>query len=440
MDGGGSTVVGRDRERSRLVAEVEADRTVAVVAKRGSARRAWSARRRRRPVGGCTRAAGSRRCTIYRSWRSVVRSTARSPAMTRPWRPRSSGAWVRISCSSTISSGRIDRRPPSSDSSTAGSAWWSRSGLGDPGTTMALSLARLLGAVEIDLVGLDDDQARAVARTARPDLAASDLERVVARAGGNPLLLAEMAIRGEPSLALARSIHAGLDHLSAAGRRETLEVLALIDRPVDGRRLGEALRGARADRVPDRPPPAGRDPACPHRGGDPRRPRRPAAPSEAPQCCGSRHRPGGGRRAPGPGRVAVPGRSHGIGGIGDGRGSRRAGRPARPRRRCDRSGRRPRPTPGRRRGALGRVRLGRGRPAPRAGRRRRIARRAGVADWRSWRTPCSRSAGTARRDRCSIGRTTSTRAHPGRGSPGWPSSGPRSGSMSTGSFGRRSRT
>ena len=240
MEGGESPLFGRDRELSRLVAEIEADRVVVVVGEAGIGKTslvraaAASAGRRVHEGGGFA--------TLHESPRLALRRAVDGPltgddatvaaaieARVGPdllfiddlqWADRSTIAVLRLL------GGRISLVVAVR--------------LGDPGTAMALRLAQTLEAVEIELAGLDTDDARAVARSARPDLTTNDLERVVSRAGGNPLLLAEIAARGEPSLALARSIHAGLDHLSAAGR-ETLEVLALIDRPIDRLRLGEAL-------------------------------------------------------------------------------------------------------------------------------------------------------------------------------------------------------
>lgn len=103
---------------------------------------------------------------------------------------------------------------------------------GDPGTAQAMALARDLDLEMLTLTSLDDDAARAIVTATQPGLGAVDLNRVVARGGGNPLVLREVASRGEPSLVLARSIHAGVRDLSPAGR-DLLELLAVIDRPVN---------------------------------------------------------------------------------------------------------------------------------------------------------------------------------------------------------------
>lgn len=234
------TIVGREEEQARLVAVLEADRPAAVIGEAGIGKTslvraaAVSAGRRLHEGGGFATLHDSSRLALRRAVDTPLAGddatvAAAIEAWVGPdllfiddlqWADRSTIAVLRLL------GGRLNLVVAIR--------------LGDQGTAMALSLSRELGAVEIDLAGLDRDDARAVARKARPDLTTHDLERVVARAGGNPLLLTEIAARGEPSLALAHSIHAGLDHLSTAGR-ETLELLALIDRPLDRRRLGVAM-------------------------------------------------------------------------------------------------------------------------------------------------------------------------------------------------------
>ena len=115
---------------------------------------------------------------------------------------------------------------------------------GDPGSDSALALAHDLGLVDLRLDGLDTDAARLVAGRRNPGLGPTDVDRIVARAGGNPLLLEELSTRGEPSLVLTRSIRAGLAGLSPGGR-DVLELLAVNDRPVDPTTLGGAVDEAR---------------------------------------------------------------------------------------------------------------------------------------------------------------------------------------------------
>lgn len=108
---------------------------------------------------------------------------------------------------------------------------------GDPGTEAALAVADALGLVRLALPGLAPEAARTVVRRRRPALGSMEVDRIVARAGGNPLVLEEIAVHGEPSGVVRRSIAAGLLGLSAEAR-ELVEVLAIASLPVDRERLG----------------------------------------------------------------------------------------------------------------------------------------------------------------------------------------------------------
>lgn len=108
---------------------------------------------------------------------------------------------------------------------------------GDPGTEAATTLADEVDLVRLPLFGLAPDAARSVVLRHRPGLGTAEVERIVARAGGNPLVLEEIAVRGEPSGVVRRSIIAGLTALSPAAR-ELVEVLATADLPVERSRLG----------------------------------------------------------------------------------------------------------------------------------------------------------------------------------------------------------
>lgn len=102
---------------------------------------------------------------------------------------------------------------------------------GDPDTTAALSLATEIGARIIPARGLDQRSARVLAARQRPDLPAETLERLIQRAGGNPLLLEELASRGTPSRSLEQAIVRQLDALEPDDRA-ALELLALAQRPL----------------------------------------------------------------------------------------------------------------------------------------------------------------------------------------------------------------
>ncbi len=102
----------------------------------------------------------------------------------------------------------------------------------DPRTDVALALARRIGLDVIEIGGLSPVDARTIVTRVRPDLSESTVTDVVARAGGNPLLLEEIAMHGEPSAILARTIEAGFDRLSPDAR-SVVELLVVADRPIE---------------------------------------------------------------------------------------------------------------------------------------------------------------------------------------------------------------
>ena len=111
---------------------------------------------------------------------------------------------------------------------------------GDGRAGLALATAERIGSEAIKLGGVDEETARSIVRRVRPSLAAATVEQVVARAGGNPLVLEEMAAYGAPSPVLARALETGYDLLSPDGR-DVVELLAIADRPIDRDRLGPAI-------------------------------------------------------------------------------------------------------------------------------------------------------------------------------------------------------
>jgi hypothetical protein len=112
---------------------------------------------------------------------------------------------------------------------------------GDPEAPAALAPLTEAGARMILVRGLDASSAAALAAALRPDLSGQAVEHLVRRAGGNPLLLEELASRGQPSRTLAQAIARQLDTL-AAPEREVLEVLAIAERPLPTATLGPAGR------------------------------------------------------------------------------------------------------------------------------------------------------------------------------------------------------
>jgi DNA-binding CsgD family transcriptional regulator/tetratricopeptide (TPR) repeat protein len=112
---------------------------------------------------------------------------------------------------------------------------------GDPGTPAALELAAELGFERFELAGLGAEAAIAIVERLRPRLSEHDARRIVGMAGGNPLLLEEIAVHGQPTGTTRRSIGAGIHGLTPPARR-LAEVLAIADRPVAMERAGPAVQ------------------------------------------------------------------------------------------------------------------------------------------------------------------------------------------------------
>lgn len=94
--------------------------------------------------------------------------------------------------------------------------------------------------VRVEVSELDDTSAAAVARRARPGLSAARLDRIVARAAGNPLIAEELARDGSESPTIRRSMALRLDGLPA-DQQHLLWLLALAGRPVAVTRLPEGI-------------------------------------------------------------------------------------------------------------------------------------------------------------------------------------------------------
>ena len=103
--------------------------------------------------------------------------------------------------------------------------------VGDPAADAAEELAGRLTSVSIRLDGLADAEAAALVRRAAPDLPPTLVGRTVQRAGGNPLLLEEMARSGETVGVLGRGLADRRARLSPAARFD-LDLLAVADRPM----------------------------------------------------------------------------------------------------------------------------------------------------------------------------------------------------------------
>ena len=112
------------------------------------------------------------------------------------------------------------------------------------GSAESRALAAAVGAEVLELGGVDRDAAAAIVRQARPAIDTQAAEALVAQAGGNPLLLEELAVRGRPTSSLARALTARLDALTPAGRA----AFALL--AVAGHGLPAAELGPGADELP----------------------------------------------------------------------------------------------------------------------------------------------------------------------------------------------
>lgn len=102
---------------------------------------------------------------------------------------------------------------------------------GDPGAGPKLDRMIAAGFAQVELAPLSQDESVALVRAQRPDLPDTAVRRLVRRAGGNPLLLEELARTGEPSASLRLLLSARLRMLDAAGR-DAFGLLALAGRPL----------------------------------------------------------------------------------------------------------------------------------------------------------------------------------------------------------------
>ena len=102
----------------------------------------------------------------------------------------------------------------------------------------------------VDVGPLAEDVAARLVASERPDLATAVVSTIVRSAGGNPLLLRELTLTGEPSASFRRAVTARLKSLSEDGL-DAVAVLGLAGRPLedDGSSCyAEAVRRGFADR------------------------------------------------------------------------------------------------------------------------------------------------------------------------------------------------
>jgi DNA-binding CsgD family transcriptional regulator len=112
---------------------------------------------------------------------------------------------------------------------------------GDPGTRRALAVLADAGVAAVELEPLPDDAALRLVRTERAALGPDGAARVVELAGGNPLLLLELAPDGAASPTLRASLEARLARCSPAAV-EALALLAVLGRPASTRLVGRGTR------------------------------------------------------------------------------------------------------------------------------------------------------------------------------------------------------
>lgn len=108
---------------------------------------------------------------------------------------------------------------------------------GDGGAQQVLDRLTTAGFDSVELTGLDEAAGRALLAQLAPQLGPVAAGRLLARTGGNPLLLREMASTGEPSPSLRLALGARLRQLDGAGR-DAFGLLALAGRPLPEEVIG----------------------------------------------------------------------------------------------------------------------------------------------------------------------------------------------------------
>ena len=119
---------------------------------------------------------------------------------------------------------------------------------GDEHSADVLATLEAAGFERLDLLGLHERPARRLARALHPDLSEGALDRLLAGAGGNPLLLAELGADGDASPTLTRAMEQRLADL-AVEVRDAMERLSVLGRPAEARLLGPGASGLVARRV-----------------------------------------------------------------------------------------------------------------------------------------------------------------------------------------------
>jgi len=113
----------------------------------------------------------------------------------------------------------------------------------DPLASDAIAACHRSGLDVIELAPLTEDAAAAVIRDRQPGLADAAVNRLVRQAGGNPLVLEELATGEGVSPAFERSVVRRLAGLGSAGRA-AVELLAVLGQPVERSIAGEGVTEA----------------------------------------------------------------------------------------------------------------------------------------------------------------------------------------------------
>jgi DNA-binding CsgD family transcriptional regulator/tetratricopeptide (TPR) repeat protein len=114
---------------------------------------------------------------------------------------------------------------------------------GDPGADGADETARRAAMERLEIGPLDDAAASRIVGVVRPGLHREAAARIVRDAGGNPLLLEELAVAGQASTVLGRALSRRIELLSPDART-TVELLAVAGEP-----LARAAAGPGVDEV-----------------------------------------------------------------------------------------------------------------------------------------------------------------------------------------------
>ena len=119
---------------------------------------------------------------------------------------------------------------------------------GDPGTAAGVEAAHAAEAEVLELGPLDGESAAQLARRVRPELGSADVARLLAGAGGNPLLIEELAVAGDANPSLRRALASRLQGLRPAAEH-ALGLLAVAARPVPHAWVEESVEELREKRL-----------------------------------------------------------------------------------------------------------------------------------------------------------------------------------------------